>query len=408
MKMLITLAWRNLWRKKRRSFITISSVMFAAFLAIALMSMMDGVKEQMVSSIISNSTGYLQIQDALYHDEPMMDHTMEYTDEITEIMADFGDKIAFTVPRIHGFCLGSKDMGSRGVYVTGIKPEKEDKMNALSSRVKEGRMFSDDEHFAVIAEGVARQLDISIGDTLVLLGQGFQGSTAAGTFRVGGIIEFLMPEQNNTAVYLPLEQAQMFFGAPNRVNSLIIMVENEADTDELAANLDNRLDSEWYAVKTWEELLPDQVAAFEARDAQVRLMAWILYVVVGFGILGTIITMMHERLREFGILLSIGLKRLQLAMVCLMETFMISFLGVLAGISLGLIFTSWFKHNPIQLRGAFAEAFIELNVEPIYKFSTAPDIFIYQGMTIFIIAMVVGIYPIRKVFRLDMINAARN
>ncbi len=405
--MLIILAWRNLWRKKRRTFITISSVMFAAFLAIALMSMMDGMRDQMVSSIISSTTGYIQIQDALYHDEPILDHTMELTDEISDLVSQFSDRIAFTVPRINGFCLGSKDMGSRGVYVTGILPEKEEKMNALSSRVTEGRMFSAEDDYAVIAAGLARQLDLALGDTLVLLGQGFQGATAAGTYQVGGIIEFLMPEQNNTMVYLPLKEAQLFFGAPDRLNSLIIMVDSESDTEGLAADLANRLDPEWHAVKTWEELLPDQVAAFEARDAQVRLMAWILYVVVGFGILGTIITMMHERLREFGILLSIGLKRTQLAMICMLETIMISFLGVLAGIGLGFMATSWFKHHPIQLEGAFAEVFIELNVEPIYKFSNAPDIFIYQGTTIFIIALVVGIYPIRKILRLDMINAAR-
>ena len=101
------------------------------------------------------------------------------------------------------------------------------------------------------------------------MGQGFQGMTAAGIYPVGGIVRFNLPEQNNTMVYLPLKEAQLFFSAEGRLNSLILMVEDEQVIDGLAQSLREKLDEEWYAVKTWEELLPDALAALEARDAQV-------------------------------------------------------------------------------------------------------------------------------------------
>jgi len=405
--MLFTLAWRNLWRKKRRTFITVSSVMFAVILAIFLMSMVNGMKQQMIDSIISNTTGHVQIQDVLYHDEPTMDHAMKYSQEVKDAVAARGDDIKYTVPRIEGFCLASKEVSSRGVYLTGIIPEKENRMSDLVSRLVEGEMFSPEDDFAVIARGVATQLDLALGDTIVMLGQGFQGMTAAGKYPVGGILEFLLPDMNNTMVYLPLAEAQMFFAAPDRLNSLILMLEDPGNADETAHLIREDLDEEWYTTKTWEELMPDKVAAFEARDAQVRIFAWVLYIVAGFGIFGTMITMMHERLRELGILLSIGLKRGKLATVCMLETLFISFIGVLAGAAIGFLIVYQFYRNPIQLGEDVGEVMIDFGLEPYMSFSIAPDIFIYQGITIFFIALIVGLYPVKKVFRLDMIHAAR-
>ena len=407
MKMLLTLAWRNLWRKKRRTFISVSSVMFAAILAIVLMSMINGMKDQFVESIVHNSTGYLQIQDILYDDEPTLDHALEYGHEIEDLLNQFSDQIDYIVPRIQGFCLASRDMGTRGVLVMGIDPEKETRMNNLGDRIIEGEMFSPDDEYAVIAEGVATQLELSIGDTIVLLGQGFQGMTAAGTFKVGGIVSFPLPEQNNTMVYLPLRQAQWFFAAPNRLTNLIIMTHDKNEVNNLAHQLQAELDDEWYAVLTWEELMPATVAAFEARDAQIKVLAWILYIVAGFGIFGTVITMMYERMREFGILLSIGLKRVQLAVICVIETIIMSFLGVIAGVAVGFpIVYNWYR-NPISLGDELGDVMIDLGIEPVMMFSIAPEIFFYQASTIFFIALIVGIYPVKKVFTLDMTKAAR-
>ena len=407
MKMLLILAWRNLWRKKRRTLISVSSVMFAAVLAIILMSMVSGMTDQFVASIVNNTTGYLQIQDALYNDEPTIDHALEYTPEKEAMLNTHADMIDYIVPRIQGFGLASRDMGTRGAMIMGVDAEMETRMNNLGSRLIEGSMFEPSDEFAVIAEGLAHQLGLTLGDTIVLLGQGFQGMTAAGTFKVGGIVQFSLPEQNNAMVYLPLKQAQGFFAAPDRLTNLIIMTHNPQEADELSRKIQQEIDPEWYAVYTWEELMPDAVAAFEARDAQFKVMAWILYIVAGFGIFGTVITMMHERLREFGILLSIGLKRAQLALICMIETVVMSLLGVAAGVIVGfLIVYNWYR-NPIHLGAEIGEVFLDFGIEPYMSFSIAPDIFFYQAMTVFFIALFIGIYPVRKVFKLNMTRAAR-
>ncbi len=381
--------------------------MFATILAITLMSMVNGMKDQMVDSIVQNTTGHLQIQDVMYNDEPTMDHALGYEQEVKAALEKYSADIDYIVPRIHGFCLASKGMSTRGVKVMGVEAQKEDQMNSLSSRLIKGSMFEPRDDFAVIGKGVAEQLDLSLGDTIVLLGRGFQGMTAAGKFKIGGVLAFPLPEQNNTLVYLPLDIAQGFFAAPQRLTNLIIMTKQKDLVPELAEKLNAELDDEWYRVLTWEELMPDKVAAFEARDAQVSVFAWILYIVAGFGIFGTVITMMFERVREFGILLSIGLKRIRLSIICILETIFVSFIGVLAGIALGFPIMFWLYKHPIPMADDLGDVMIDMGIEPVMSFSISPDIFISQAINIFFIALIVGMYPVYKVFRLDMGSSSR-
>jgi len=408
MKTLLTLAWRNLWRKKRRTLITVSSVLFAVVIAVFFISYVKGLQEQMIESFVRYDTGYLQVQDILYHDEPSLDHTFEYGDEVIGAFEPFQHEINFTVPRIQGFSIIAKETTSRPAWVTGILPELEDRMSNFSADIVEGEMFTDEDDFAIIAQGLADMLDIAVGDTIILIGQGFQAMTAAGKYKVGGIIKFTLAEKNNTRIYLPLREAQWYFAADNRLTNLVIMIDDEDRASGLAQGIQSNLDSEWYIVRTWDELLPDLIGVIEMRETVNKIMIWVLYIVVGFGILGTILNMMHERRREFGILMSVGLKRKQLGLMCFMETVFISVIGVVSGVIVGFGMAYILYRNPIPASGAMEEMMLNYGMEPIFRFSIAPDVFIFQAITVFLITMVIGLYVIRKIFRIDMLQAARN
>ena len=362
----------------------------------------------MIESFVRYDTGYLQVQDILYHDEPSLDHTFEYSDEVIAALEPFQHEINFTIPRIQGFSIIAKETTSRPALVIGILPEMEDRMSNLSADIVEGEMFTDEDDFAIVSQGLADMLDIAVGDTIVLIGQGFQAMTAAGKYKVGGIIKFTLPEKNNTHIYLPLREAQWYFAADNRLTNLVIMIDDEDRAFGLAQGIQNNLDSEWYIVRTWNELLPDLVGMIEMRETVNKIMVWVLYIVVGFGILGTILNMMHERRREFGILMSVGLKRKQLGLMCFMETVFISVIGVVSGVIVGFVMAYILYRNPIPASGAMEEMMLDYGMEPIFRFSIAPDVFIFQAITVFLITMVIGLYVIRKIFRLDMLQAARN
>jgi len=407
MKIILTLAWRNLWRNKRRTLITIASVFFAVALAINAQSFQKGSYEYMIDNMVKYSTGYLQVQDVLYEDEPSMDNSMLYDETLKQSLSSFNTEVAFMVPRLQSFALVATDETTRGVMVTGVDPESENKFNNLTGLVTEGSFLNPEDNAIVVARGLAGMLKIAIGDTLVLISQGYQGSMAAGKFPVKGIIRLRVPELNNNIVYMPLEAARLFFSAEERLTSLIIMPENPNDTEELAMAIGAGIDKEWYRVLTWKDMLKDLLRLMEFDVAGNMVIIYILYVVIAFGIFGTILTMMIERSKEFGMLISLGMKRKQLALVCLFESLLMSFTGAVAGAALALPVVAWYHTHPIRFEGEMADMLLQYGFEPILPFSSDPMIFVTQAWIVFVMAMLIGLYPVYKIFRLKTVETSK-
>jgi putative ABC transport system permease protein len=404
MKMLLKLAWRNLWRNKRRSLITISSVLFSVLLAIVFYSMEQGSYERMIDSMVKYSTGYIQIQDVMYRDEPSIDHSLLFDDEMYNVLKKFDDEIDFWAPRIQSFALTATEGQTRGALIMGIEPAMETKLNNLSDDLVKGSFLASDDQDVMLAEGLATVLDVTVGDTLVLLGQGFQGMTAAGKYRIKGIVSLSIPEMNNNTIYMSIGAAQWFYGADERLSALIIMPKTPKRTPQLAEKLQANIDSEWYAVVTWEVLLEDILALMKFDMAGTMVMLMILYVVITFGLYGTILTMMLERQSEFGMLLSLGMKRAQLAVVCFTESVFLSIAGVIAGIVAAIPVVLYFFYHPIRLTGDMAEAMLEYGFEPIMPFSLDPAVFWSQAQIVLIISLFIGLYPVYRVFRLNIMD----
>lgn len=405
MKALFSLAWRNIWRNKRRSLITMSSVMFSVFLAILFLSMEHGTYERMIDSMVRYSTGYIQVQDIMYEEEPSMDHSMLLDDHVMRAIENEARDIDYIVPRIEHFALASSGSISRGSLLLGIDPEAEALLNDLTDRMLMGEFILQADPDIVVAEGLADLLRVEPGDSIVLLSQGYQGITAAGIYHVKGIISHNIPELNNTVIYMSMESAQWFFGAEDRVTSLIVMPQDPSQTDRIAGNIADQLDKEWYRVLTWEEMLADLLTLMQFDMAGTMVLLAILYIVIAFGLFGTVLTMLMERRKEFGMLLALGMKRNQLSMICFTETLLISLAGALAGILLAIPVITYFYHFPIELSGNMAEALVDYGFEPILPLSSDPGIFIKQARIILIISLCIGLYPIYSIFRLDMMKA---
>jgi putative ABC transport system permease protein len=407
MRTLIKMAWRNIWRNKRRSLISMASVLFAVLFAIAAVSLERGSYELKIENVVNFSTGYLQIQDVLYEEEPSVDNMMIYDEEIETVLSGFGNEIKLTVPRVQGFALAATDKKTRGVMVTGIDPESEDRFNKLSEHVVAGTYLKDTDDAVLIAAGLADILGLSVGDTLVMIGQGFQGSNAAGMFPVKGIVRLSLPDMNNNVVYMPLKAAQWFYDAGDRITSLIIMPVRPKQTTKLAAQIQEKLDNEWYRVLTWDEMLRDFLRLMEIDTSGNKILVFILYIVIGFGLFGTILTMMLERTREFAMLIAIGMKRRQLAAICMLESVFLSLTGVIAGIAIAFPIMFYFKKNPIPLGEEMGEMMAEYGFEAVMPASTEPSIFLTQATAILIIALLIGLYPAYKALKLNVIQTAK-
>ncbi|HNL37626.1 MAG TPA: ABC transporter permease, partial [Saprospiraceae bacterium] len=253
--MLFSLAWRNLWRNRTRTLITMGSVFCAVVLAVFTSALMQGIFDNLVRNVVGFYSGYVQVHRAGYWQEKNLENTLAATDSFQNRLLSLPG-VEAVAPRLETFALASSGEKSRGAMVVGILPEAENRVTGLPSRVKAGRCPTRDESAALIPKGLAEKLGLGVGDTLLLLGQGYYGSQAAGKFPVAGLLEFGSPELNERLVLLPLPAAQTLFDAPELATSLVILPKDPHALAPIAASLHAATGTDC-EVMTWEEMLPE-------------------------------------------------------------------------------------------------------------------------------------------------------
>ena len=407
MTIYLKLAWRSIWRNKRRTLITISALVFAVIVSVLMQSLNRGSHELIIENMTHLQTGFVQIQDYRFQDEPSLDNSFFFDENLEKEWLEIDDRIQWVLPRIETFMLAAIDGSTRGALVFGVDVEKEQDFNQLKDRLAKGEFFQQDEYALVISAGFAERTNIGIGDTLALIGQGRFAMSASGLFAVSGIIDHPLPDMNSQTIYMPLAVAQELLSADQMVSSVLIGLETDRHTQSVADALKNGISDDELAVFTWPELIPELLELLEFDLVGAYLMSYILYIVIAFGFFGTILTMTLERIKEFGILISVGMGRGRLALTLFLEVLVMSVLGVLVGAAGAWLLLYYFYLNPIELTGQIAETVMDVGWEPVLPMSFAPDQFYTQGIIVFIIAMAISIYPIYKIFSLDVIKASR-
>lgn len=402
----LKLAWRNLWRNKKRTLIAASSVFFAVFLALAMRSMQKGSYDFMIDSSVRISTGYVQVHAKDYWDKRSLDKSMELDPEVTSEISKLPD-VTLVIPRFETFTLVSRGNATKVSPIVGINPDKERTILKLQEKLVSGKYLTDSSKGVIIGQGLADLLKVGVGDSIVLYGQGFHGITAATQVPVQGIIKLPIPEMNKTMIYCSLSYAQWLYSAPGRITSLSIMIDRPNQLDDVRSEVKKFFDDN-YEVMTWKEMTPELVQSIEVDSAGGIIMLAILYIVIGFGIFGTIMMMTTERTKEFGILIAVGMKKTKLIIVTTIETIFISLIGVFTGIVISYPILLYFYYHPIRLTGELAEAMLAFGIEPIMPFSIAPGIFIAQFWTVLLIALLSAWYPFRYVQKLKAVEAIRN
>ncbi len=402
------LAWRNIWRNRRRTLITVSAIVFAVIAAVFMQSMNRGSHEMMLDNMVRFSTGYVQLQDYRYDDESSLDNSFYYDSSVRDRVLNADPNIDMILPRIETFMLAANGAATRGSILLGIDPEKEHRFNELENRLSKGRFIERDDAAVMLGEGLAERLQLTVGDTLVLIGRGRFGMSASGLYEIAGIVEFPIRDLNNQVVLLPLPEAQYLLSADDYITSLLIAPRSDRQTGPVAQSLNEAFADEELVAYTWAELLPELLELFEFDLAVPRLLTVVLYIVIGFGFFGTILTMTLERLREFGVLLSVGMKRGKLALVVFLETLFISIIGVLTGVVASWLIIYYFHRNPVELTGDAAQAVVDMGWDPILPMSFAADQFYTQGFFVFAIAMIVFLFPLLKIVKLNILEAARS
>lgn len=403
---MLKLAWRNIWRNRGRSIITVAAVMFCVIFAVVLRSFQVGVWENMIHEIVGNNFGYLQIHEEGFWADQSLDRTMDLgalnSEELLAV-----DGVDRLIPRMESFSLLYHGSNTKGSLVMGIDPAVELPGLQLDDILLEGRSFSRDDSVIVVSEGLAKYFNVGLGDTLLFMGQGYHGATAYGAFPIGGIARMTNPELNKQLVLMPFQKAQYMYNCTDRATTLVVAVDKDSDYEAVGAALKGS-GAEGLEVLEWKELFPEIIQTIEVDMAGGRIFVTILYFIISFVLLGTVIMMVAERQREFGILVSIGMKKTKLAFVTLLENIMLIMGGAIVGMAVVKPVQFYFKYHPIDLSGQMKEAIEQYNFEPKLYTTTSFIINLNHGTIIFIIGVLVSLYAVVKIMKLNPIESMRS
>jgi putative ABC transport system permease protein len=407
MNLIVKLGWRNVWRNKRRSIITIGAVAFAVMLSIAMRGMQLGTYEVNIRHVVKLFSGYIQIQAQGYQDNPSLQKSFLLSDSLRFLLDKTPHVIAWT-PRASGDGLVSYEETSVGARILGIDPVRESATSTLATKVTGGSFLSaHEEDGIVVGQTLLENLKAHIGDTVVVLAQGFDGSLGNMKYRIVGVFKTGSPDYDAGSILMDLTAAQDLLSLYGRVSILTVMLDDLDAISDAKESLNESLAGTGLKALDWSEVMPDFAQSIQLDNVSGMLMLAILIIVVAFGITNTVLMSVTERFREFGIVLAMGMPQRKLAMVVLLETLSIVMIGLVIGNLLAVGINAYLVAYPIEFGAEFGAIYEEYGFLPRLESTMKPTMFLNSSLAVLAISLVAAIYPLTKVLRLEPLKGIR-
>ena len=406
--MIFKIAWRNIYRNKKRTLITVTSIFAALFLIILMRALQFGFYDNIIKTVVESYAGYVEVHAEGYWDNQSLDNSMEVNQKLINDISSV-EGVENIVQRLQTFSLISMGEKTKGGVINGVDISDEQKITDWNKKMVSGS-FDLGENEIIVGKGIAEYFDIRENDTLILYGQGYRGMMAAGKYPVKGVIDLKNPDLNKLGIFMTIESARNYVSSEEISTHIIIDKEQYYDEEKIVKDLSQILSKD-YEIMTWKKTLPEIEQTITADSAGGLIMAFILYIIVVFGMFGTVLMMTEERKYEFGVLISIGMSRIRLFGIILIETIILSMIGVLLAIILTYPISYYFNLNPIDmavLMGEGADQMLEdLGFSPLAPMSISWDIPLSHALVIFIFSLLISIYPAIKILNLNPVKSMK-
>jgi putative ABC transport system permease protein len=402
---LLTLAWKNMWRNRSRTIITMAAVFFAVILSVITSSLRDGIFDNLVKNVVRFYTGYVQVHKAGYQNEQILDNSFEASYATEQKILQHQNVNGIT-PRLESFALASSANITKGCLVAGINPQKENLVTAIKDKLVSGDYLNDNDQSVLLAKGLAERLKLQLHDTIVLIGQGYHGATAAGKYHIKGILQFGSPDLNDKILFMPLTAAQDFYSARGMITSYILLLTDTKKAAQTSAAVATAMGNGFEAL-SWGEIIPDIEQHIKTDTNNAKYVQGVLYMLICFGIFSTLLMLMVERKFEMGMLVAIGMKKTKLMILLLMESVVTVLSGCIMGIAASIPLVYYFNRHPIKIGGETAAIYQRFGFEAVFPTSTSAEHFIRQGIIVLIIGLILSLYPMYKAIRINPVTAMK-
>ncbi|MGD2127878.1 MAG: FtsX-like permease family protein [Lysobacterales bacterium] len=406
MTLSLRMAWRNLWRNKRRTWLTATAMAFSNVLLVFMIALQFGSYDMMIDNTLKVFSGHLQVQAEGYQENPKLETVVP---DVRAVADDLRKALphARVAPRAAAFALVSSEERSFGAQLVGVDPASEPGVSTLPGLVVEGRYLSDPQASEiVIGASMGRNLKVSAGDEITLLGSGRDGSFAAGVVTVVGVFETGSAEMDRSFAEIPLDYFQDTFAMRGAGNSVAVALDSLDDVPNAVKAARAVAQPHGLAVLDWEALHPGLKQAIQADLSSAWFMYSVLIVLVAFSVLNTQLMSVMERTREFGVMSALGIKPRRLASLVMLETSLMAVIGLVIGVALGWAVSVYFSVHGFSYPG-MEEMAQRFNLPGAMYPSVTFGTMMLGPSVVFLFCLLAAVYPSLRLFRLRPVEAMR-
>ncbi len=404
---LYRVAWRNLWRNRRRTIVLMLSVATGVFCFLGTMTFMDGFAVRMIQSTIQLQGGHILVAKEGFNKNPTVQSRIRNAAHVDSALGGIPDAVRLEIVRSAG--MASTAEQATGVTVLGVDPQAEKSVPIVSGSIVEGRFLSADEkNEIVIGEGLAERLKVRLDEKIVLMANDVHNDVGAGAYRLAGIFKTLSSDFDKTSVLVRLQDAQTLLAYPTEaVTAFQVYLAPTADADQVAGDLRRTLEGTGLEVLTWKERFPILSLMQQAYDYSSFILVGILFVAIAFSVVNTFLMVIMERVREFGVMMANGVRPAHVRKMLYAEAMFIVMLGTGLGMVPAFLFIWYGRVRGFDLSG-FSEGLGSFGVgSTVYLELNWMHIFTGFGMIIFVV-LLATLYPAIKASRLKPVEALRH
>jgi ABC-type lipoprotein release transport system permease subunit len=404
MKMIIIIAWRNIWRRPARSGVLLAAIISGLWAGVVAVGTMNGMMNQRVNYLIDSEITHVQIHHPEFLSERRPSDFIQDIDEITPFLSEQAEVVSFSVRNLADGMLQSPVKAS-GVRIRGINPEMEQQTTTFYRNIVEGDYLSKTfRNPVIIGQSMADEHKLRIGDRIVLTFEDLEGQLTSAAFNITGIFKSASTDFDKMNVFVLSEDMNRYFGSDIFIHEIAVLLTHSDASEEISARINDRFPQ--IHAQTWKELSPELSTIVELSGVMLFIITLIIMAALAFGILNTMLMALFERMREIGMLISIGMSRKKVFSMILLESLLLTLAGALAGLLLAWLSVSYLAINGVNF-GMFAEGIAELGWDHIvYPVLTTAE---YISILVLVagVSFMSAVYPAYKAIRIHPLEASK-
>lgn len=405
MSLFLRLAWRNVWRQRRRTFLIAGAMGFIMALLMLFDGIIVGFEESIYGNAIQLMGGNIQVHAPGYNEKIGRKPLLPLNDPDAVVQAaQANSEVTMATKRIVTGGLVTNREGAFAVSIIGIETEKEAMISPVADNISAGRYLNpDDGDMIVIGQGLATAMDIGVGDRITMVGNSKHEQTRQRTMTIAGIYDVGVPSLEKTTIYLSLAEAQQLFGLDGKVTEVVVSLKQIGQEPGVVNNINKTQPG--YEVTTWVETVPELKQTMDMKTSVMNVFGIVLLIVAAIGILNLLMMAVFERTREIGVVGALGLKPREITLMFLLEGTLIGVVGAVFGVILGSIIVGLLGYYGVDYaQFASLTEYTALISGRIYAQFVPAKVFSH-ALTVAIIATIAALYPAREAARREPAEA---